>query len=81
MEITADQLTLDFILDERALELAGEMFRWPDLKRTGKLIERVKKYNPNARANIREMHLVRPIPTQMIDRVTNKEEFRQNTGY
>jgi starch-binding outer membrane protein, SusD/RagB family len=81
MEITADQLTLDFILDERALELGGEMFRWPDLKRTGKLIERVKLYNPAARANIKEMHLVRPIPTQMIDRVTNKEEFKQNPGY
>jgi hypothetical protein len=81
MEITADQLTMDFILDERALELAGEMFRWPDLKRTGKLIERVKLYNPEARANIQEMHLVRPIPTNMIDRITNKEEFKQNPGY
>ncbi|MEX2592914.1 MAG: RagB/SusD family nutrient uptake outer membrane protein [Anditalea sp.] len=81
MEITADQLTIDFILDERALELAGEMFRWPDLKRTGKLIERVKLYNPEARANIQETHLVRPIPTNMIDRITNKEEFTQNPGY
>ena len=81
MEITADQLTIDFILDERAFELAGEMFRWPDLKRTGKLIERVKLYNPEARANIQEMHLVRPIPTNMIDRITNKEEFKQNPGY
>jgi hypothetical protein len=81
MEISADQLTLDFILDERAYELAGEMFRWPDLKRTGKLIERVKLYNPEARANIQEMHLVRPIPTNMIDRITNKDEFQQNPGY
>jgi hypothetical protein len=81
MKITADQLTIDFILNERALELAGEMFRWPDLKRTGKLIERVKLYNPEARANIQEMHLVRPIPTNMIDRITNKEEFKQNPGY
>lgn len=81
MEITADQLTLDFILDERALELAGEMLRWPDLKRTGKLIERVKLYNPDGRPNIKEMHLVRPIPSNMIDRITNKDEFKQNTGY
>ncbi|MEX2566093.1 MAG: RagB/SusD family nutrient uptake outer membrane protein, partial [Cyclobacteriaceae bacterium] len=29
MEISPDELTIDFILDERALELAGEMFRWP----------------------------------------------------
>lgn len=81
MKITPDQLTLDFILDERAYELAGEMFRWPDLKRTGKLLERVRLYNPEARANIKEMHLVRPIPTNMIDRVTNKDEFIQNPGY
>jgi hypothetical protein len=81
MRITPEQLTLDFILNERAFELAGEMFRWPDLKRTGKLLERVKLYNPEARANIKEMHLVRPIPTNMIDRITNKEDFPQNEGY
>ena len=81
MRIAPEQLTLDFILNERAFELAGEMFRWPDLKRTGKLLERVKLYNPEARANIKEMHLVRPIPTNMIDRITNKEEFLQNEGY
>lgn len=81
MEITVDQLTLDFILNERAFELAGEMLRWPDLKRTGKLIERVKLYNPDGRPNIKEMHLVRPIPSNMIDRITNKEEFPQNEGY
>ncbi len=32
---------IDFILDERTRELAGEQMRWFDLKRTGKLIERV----------------------------------------
>lgn len=82
MEITANQLTIDFILDERALELAGECVgRWADLKRTGKLLERVKLYNPDARPNIQEKHLLRPIPTNMIDRVSNKDEFKQNPGY
>lgn len=32
---------IDFILDERTRELAGEHMRWFDLKRTGKLLERV----------------------------------------
>lgn len=36
---------IDYILDERARELAGEQMRWPDLVRTGKLIERVNKFN------------------------------------
>lgn len=80
MEITTDQLTIDFILEERARELAGELLRWPDLKRTGKLIERVRMYNPDARDNIKEMHLVYPIPQNEIDRITN-EDFVQNPGY
>ncbi|MFP4366328.1 MAG: RagB/SusD family nutrient uptake outer membrane protein [Bacteroidales bacterium] len=81
MEVSSGMVDLDFILDERARELCGEMFRWPDLKRTGKLIERVQLYNPDGRDNIKEYHLLRPIPTTMIDRVTNKEEFLQNPGY
>jgi hypothetical protein len=82
MEITAAQLTLDFILDERERELAGEMFRWFDLKRTGKLLERVRAHNPDARANIKEFHLLRPIPQDQIDRTTNgATAFPQNPGY
>src|SRR5699024_10843082 len=37
MEISTDQATLDFILEERGRELAGEQTRWYDLKRMGKL--------------------------------------------
>ena len=81
MEVTAGMMDIDFILDERALELCGEMFRWPDLKRTGKLIERVNLHNPDGRNNIQEYHLLRPIPTTMIDRISNKDEFLQNPGY
>jgi hypothetical protein len=81
-KLTADQLTIDAILEERALELAGECVgRWADLKRTGKLIERVKLYNPDGRSKIQEIHLLRPIPQSMIDRVSNKDEFKQNPGY
>lgn len=56
MKIKPEQLTLDFILDERARELGGEQQRWFDLKRTGKLLERVKAYNPDAKVNIKEHH-------------------------
>lgn len=79
MEITPDQLNIDFILDERGRELLGELTRWFDLVRTGKLIERVKKYNPVAAANIKPYHILRPIPQDQIDR--SSTEMEQNEGY
>lgn len=79
MEISPDQLNIDFILDERARELLGEMMRWTDLVRTGKLVERVKKYNLLGASNIMPYHVLRPIPQEQIDRTST--EFTQNKGY
>ena len=82
MEIKASDLTLDFILDERSRELSGEYMRWFDLKRTNKLIERARKYNPQAKANIQEFHMLRPIPQTQIDRTDGgASAFPQNPGY
>lgn len=81
MQITPAQVTLDFILDERARELAGEQIRWFDLKRTGKLMERIKAYAPDNAVNLQDHHVVRPIPQTQLDAVTNKTEFAQNKGY
>lgn len=81
MQIAAGDVTLDFILDERAREFAGENIRWFDLKRTGKLVSRVKQYNPDLAGNISDFHVLRPIPLSQIDAVTNKQEFTQNPGY
>lgn len=81
MDIDASDVNIDFILDERAREMAGEYNRWMDLKRTGKLIERTLKYN-NLAAKINKMDdhiLVRPIPQSVIDQTTG--EFNQNKGY
>jgi hypothetical protein len=77
----ASDMTLDFILDERAREFVGEQLRWFDLKRTGKLIERATKYNPFAAPNIKAYHTLRPIPRVEIDVLQNKNEFLQNPGY
>lgn len=79
MQITPAQLNIDFILDERSRELLGENMRWLDLVRTGKLLERVKKYNPVAAAGIQPFHVLRPIPQEQIDRTSS--EFKQNPGY
>lgn len=81
MAITPADVTLDFILDERARELAGEQTRWLDLVRTKKLIERVKLHNPDAGANIKDKHMLRPIPQSQIDRTITGDKYPQNTGY
>ena len=94
LDIDQSQLSIDFILDERARELAGEYHRWFDLKRTGKLIERTKKYN----RDIKEwfdalpglvngpfegvnggLKILRPIPNTAL--ILNEAGMQQNPGY
>jgi hypothetical protein len=78
---TPSNVTIDLILDESARELLGEFNRWFDLKRTGKLIERAKKYNnwTKAKGVPTENSLVRPIPQSEIDR--SAPAITQNPGY
>lgn len=79
MEISASDVDIDFILDERARELIGEGHRWMDLTRTNKLVERVRLHNPVAGPNIQDFHVVRPIPQDQIDRT--RGGYPQNPGY
>jgi len=79
MEITAADVTLDFLLDERGRELIGEGHRWYDLTRTGKLVERVRLHNPQGAPNVQDFHIYRPIPQTQIDRTIGG--YQQNCGY
>jgi len=84
-QVTAKDIAV--ILDERARELCGEQQRWFDLKRTGTLVSRITLYNGSAAPNIKDFHILRPIPQPQMDAVANKtagpdpEGFWQNTGY
>lgn len=81
MDITAGELSLDFILDERARELCGETTRWLDLVRTHTLVERVRLHNKPASPNIQPFDVLRPIPQSQIDAVTTGPAYPQNNGW
>ncbi|TQO36699.1 putative outer membrane starch-binding protein [Arenibacter algicola] len=75
-------VTIDDILNERALELAGETNRWAVLKRTGKLQERINLYNPHVidhGAFDPSIHLLRPIPSSELE--LSDGSLQQNPGY
>jgi len=78
-EINAQQVTLDFILDERSRELVTEELRRETLVRTNKLVERTRAHNPLA-VNIQEHHVLFPIPQYVIDANTERP-MAQNPGY
>lgn len=78
-EITAAEATMDFLLDERIRELVGEELRRLTLVRTGKLVERTRKYNSYSK-EIDDHNTLWPIPQTIIDSNTGAE-FPQNPGY
>lgn len=87
MEISAAQVDIDFILDERARELLGEYHRWFDLKRTGTLVERNLLYNREVRElgsnpfGDGNQKILRPIPQSVINLNEALNPSNQNPGY
>lgn len=85
--VTGDQMSIDFILDERLRELVCEETRRLTLARMGKLCERIKKYNPyfsaahSADGKDYDAHFdLLPIPLSAI--LANKDGvLEQNPGY
>ncbi len=78
--VSPQDVTLDYILDERARELVYEEPRRITLHRVGKLVERVRKYNDLNKDEIKDYHELWPIPFTEIE--ANKDaEIKQNPGY
>ena len=84
---TADEVDIDYILDERLRELVCEEKRRLTLARVGKLAERIKKYNPyfsaahSADGKDYDAHFdLFPVPLSAIQ--ANKDgKLEQNPGY
>jgi len=77
---------IDVILDERALELFGEMTRWEDLRRTKQLVLYYNEFNNNSASksiigNDGHAKWYRPIPINEISSNTGISESDQNPGY
>ena len=85
MTVSSSDITIDFILDERAREMAGEYVRWTDLKRTHKLVEYATRYNEDGISESAmkgpdgKYKILRPIPQAAID--LNQLKVQQNPGY
>ena len=78
--INAGDVTIDFILDERARELVIEEPRRRTLSRMGVLYDRVKKYNYSSASTIQPHHELWPLPQTAIDSNTGAV-LDQNPGY
>jgi hypothetical protein len=85
MTAAPGNVSIDFILDERAREMAGEYVRWTDLKRTHKLVEYASQYNEDGisessmKGTDGKYKTLRPIPQAAID--LNQATVAQNPGY
>ncbi len=78
--ITAAQVTLDFILDERSRELISEEHRRYTLLRTGTWFARTQVNNKYAGTRITLRDTLLPIPQSVIDANLTKV-MPQNAGY
>ncbi|MDB5193646.1 MAG: hypothetical protein JWQ96_3209 [Segetibacter sp.] len=87
MQVTASNINIDFILAERARELAGEYLRWFDVKRIKNgqngaeaYSTYIKRMNPDVN-KVQDFHRLRPIPIAEMQGLQNAAEFGQNAGY
>lgn len=83
LQVSAANMNIDFILDERAREFVGEQQRWLDLKRVFRgddWANYIKKWNPDITL-VQPYHWIRPIPRDELNALENAAEFGQNPVY
>jgi hypothetical protein len=85
-QVSASDMSMDFLLDERVRELVGEENRRMTLMRTGTLVDRALLHNSVANpttysiSGLTSKNLLMPIPQSQID--LNKDaKLEQNPGY
>lgn len=85
MMMSADELDEDRLLDERGRELIGEMHRWYDLKRFGKLTERMTRPNDiwyfEPAYKYEEYLEKRPYPRDFLMSISNPQDFKNDERY
>lgn len=79
-DVTAGQVDIDYILDERLRELHFEELRLLTLTRLGKLVERTRALNPLVGDTYRDHNDLWPIPYSDIEK-NIEGDLRQNAGY
>lgn len=85
--VSAGDINIDFILDERARELIAEENRRMTLVRTGKLKDRIAKNGDTGPADkvtsgFQDYNVLLPIPlSEILRNNKNGESLIQNTGY
>ncbi|WP_375436448.1 RagB/SusD family nutrient uptake outer membrane protein [uncultured Hymenobacter sp.] len=78
-QVTAANMSLNFILDERARELIGEEQRRLTLARTGTLVERTLRLNGASVSGLTQKNVLLPVP--QTERDLNNGLLSQNEGY
>ena len=81
--VTASDVDIDLILDERARELCIEEFRFSTLMRMGKLVEYLHKYNGGViqkKYQLPDWKNLFPIPQSVIE-ANKHSDLGQNPGY